>query len=150
MQVYVYYNLHKHAWSIKALAGKSKGLVIGYAKSVYLGNVKPKVSEAGRQRALREQQKNIHAGLVGDLLCVTDDSNLWRDYPYMGSTHVTQDTRRVTYDPYVCGHFVMKDEPTLAFQGAPTVMLLGKGQVFSWGADTMAIGQAKQLQLNIA
>ena len=95
MKVYVYYNLHKHKWSIKALEGKQKGLVIAHQDVVWLENAKPKVSEAGRQRVLREQRKNVHAGIVGDMVEFKyykhGGRNKWRD---------------VTYNPYKYKTFV--------------------------------------------
>lgn len=67
MKVFVYFNLHRYLWSIKALEGPRKGRVIGHARTVDLANVTFKVSEAGRQRVIRERKKNVHAGVVGDL-----------------------------------------------------------------------------------
>lgn len=67
MKCFVYYNLHRECWSLKALEGPSKGRVIGHAKYVDMANVTWKVSEAGRQRVLREKRKNVHAGAVGDI-----------------------------------------------------------------------------------
>ena len=49
MKVFVYYNLHKHLWSIKALEGPDKGRVVHYATSVLLRDPVAKVSEAGRR-----------------------------------------------------------------------------------------------------
>lgn len=67
MRVFVYYNLHKKLWSVKALEGPDKGKVIDRREFVFLRDVTPRVSESGRQRVLREQRKNVHAGLVGTL-----------------------------------------------------------------------------------
>lgn len=65
MKVFVYFNLHKKLWSIKALEGERKGKVIGHQHNVVLKRCTFKVSEAGRQRVLREKKKNVHAGIVG-------------------------------------------------------------------------------------
>ena len=67
IKVYVYFNLHKGCLSIKALSGTCKGLVVAHANILTLTDVTFKVSEAGRQRVLREQRKNVHAGVVGYL-----------------------------------------------------------------------------------
>jgi hypothetical protein len=61
-KVFVYYNLHKHTWSIRDCKTRR---VIGHSDHVLLFEVKPKVSQAGRERVLREQRKNVHAGLEG-------------------------------------------------------------------------------------
>ena len=65
LRCFVYYNLHKHVWSIKALEGSQKGRVIGHSDHVLLRYASGKVSEAGRQRVLRDKRKNVHAGIVG-------------------------------------------------------------------------------------
>jgi hypothetical protein len=67
MKVFVYFNLHKKVWSVKALEGENKGRVIQHASYLKLKNATFKVSEAGRQRVLREKRKNVHAGIVGYL-----------------------------------------------------------------------------------
>jgi len=64
-QVFVYWNLHKHCWSLRATHGVSKGRVIAHADLLMLRHVQPRVSEAGRRRVLAEGVKNVHAGLVG-------------------------------------------------------------------------------------
>lgn len=65
MKCFVYYNLHRKCWSLKAMDGDRKGRVIGHARYVDMTNVEWKVSEAGRQRVLREKRKNVHAGACG-------------------------------------------------------------------------------------
>ena len=67
LKVFVYFNLHRKLWSIKALEGPMKGRVIDHQRQVYLERCTFKVSEAGRQRVLRERKKNVHAGVVGYL-----------------------------------------------------------------------------------
>lgn len=68
MKVFVYFNLHKKLFSIKALEGSNKGRVIAHSSSVSLKDASCKVSEAGRQRVIKEKRKNVHAGVVGTLL----------------------------------------------------------------------------------
>lgn len=119
MKVFVYYNLHKKLWSIKALEGKDKGRVIAHRDAVTLFNTKPKVSEAGRQRVLREQKKNVHAGIVGD----------W----YHGGLNMDNlaftermKFKQVTYNPYKYETFVYKDDETCYTGGEITWMTYGK------------------------
>lgn len=86
MRVFVYFNLHKLLWSVRALEGPSKGRVIEHAREVYLVGCHFRVSEAGRQRVLRERRKNVHAGVVGRLA---------------GAAPVTaREGTRVSYNPY--------------------------------------------------
>ena len=65
MLVETYFNLHKKRFSVRACEGPDKGRVIAHRKAVCLLNVKFKVSEAGRQRVLKEQRKNVHAVMRG-------------------------------------------------------------------------------------
>lgn len=98
MKVFVYFNLHKKVFSVKALEGAQKGRVIAHQNALTLRDVTFKVSEAGRQRVLREQRKNVHAGVVG----------YWD-----GSVDpVIQEVNdiAVTYNPYKFNTFVLKDQ----------------------------------------
>jgi hypothetical protein len=94
-KVFAYRNLHRQCWSVKALEGPLKGRVIYHANDLTLGWCDFKVSQAGRQRVLREQKKNVHAGVVGYLTecgeIATDGIDL--DVP-------------ITYNPYKYGSFV--------------------------------------------
>jgi hypothetical protein len=92
MRVFVYFNLHKKVWSVKALEGEARGRVILHARELCLEDCAFKVSEAGRQRVLRERCKNVHAGVVGTL----------RDTLPAPVSCV----RRITYDPYRFSSFV--------------------------------------------
>ncbi|AGS82771.1 hypothetical protein ANNAL29_90 [Mycobacterium phage AnnaL29] len=109
MRVFVYWNLHRGMWSIKALEGPDKGRVIARHNHVVLRNVTGKVSEAGRQRVLREGRKNVHAGLVGELV--------------QGEAVVlSQDARKVTYNPRKYETFVYTDDEA-PFQGSDLAVL---------------------------
>jgi len=55
-RVDVYRNLHTGLWSIR-----HRGRVVMHASRVLLRDVRFVVSEAGRQRALRTGQRNVHA-----------------------------------------------------------------------------------------
>lgn len=61
-KVFVYRNLHKNCYSVKDWKTK---LVIAHVKEILLLDAEFKVSEAGRQRVLREKRKNVHAGVLG-------------------------------------------------------------------------------------
>jgi hypothetical protein len=65
LRVDVYRNLRKKCWSIRAMEGRRKGRVVAHADSLHLYHCKFHVSEAGRQRVLREKKKNVHAWVSG-------------------------------------------------------------------------------------
>jgi hypothetical protein len=111
MRVFVYYNLHKKVWSIKALEGESKGRVIRHAATLMLTDCTFKVSEAGRQRVLRERRKNVHAGVVGQLV---------------DPIVMTDAAIAVTYNPYLYESFVIS-ETTQSCHKADHVWFLDRG-----------------------
>ena len=103
MRVFVYFNLHKRCFSVKALEGSRKGRVIAHKDSLALYGATFKVSQAGRERVLRERKKNVHAGVVGiwsERKMVVDDLVV-----YEGIAN----GRQITYNPYKYDSFVFKD-----------------------------------------
>ncbi|AEL17872.1 hypothetical protein TRIXIE_88 [Mycobacterium phage Trixie] len=113
MRVFVYWNLHRGKWSVKALTGPNKGRVVYRTNGpLVLRNVTGKVSEAGRQRVLREGKKNVHAGIVGEW--VTGDS-----------VTIDATTRQVTYNPRKFETFVHTDDLS-PFQGSDVAVLSGR------------------------
>ena len=121
MKVFVYFNLHKKCFSIKALEGQFKGLVIGHTNSVLLSDVTFKVSQAGRSRVLAEKRKNVHAGVVGHMenkftaYAVTDR------YKMLGTA--------ITYNPYKYTSFVQRstEQPVHNAKWAALLAEGGKG-----------------------
>jgi L-fucose mutarotase/ribose pyranase (RbsD/FucU family) len=133
MKCFIYRNLHKkgYTYSIKALDGPHKGLVVGYGGRIVVKDVEFKVSEAGRRRCIRERKKNVHAGIVGELVSVYDleeripagivrDLNYWRE-----------DSTEVTYNPYKTNTFIAKKT------GQPVFFATS---VHFWGALVEAYG----------
>lgn len=90
MRVKVYFNLHKKTWSILHMTPKGWRLW-GHSPRVILSDVRWKVSEAGRQRVLRERRKNVHAFAIGTLM---DNENAPEG-----------DFKPVRYNPYECTSF---------------------------------------------
>ena len=84
MKVFVYYNLHRHCWSVKALEGDKKNRVIAHANYIELTESNPKVSKAGQARVRREKRKNVHAGLVGTLRVLSRNDEFLGDEFVLG------------------------------------------------------------------
>ncbi|QGJ89034.1 hypothetical protein SEA_QUEENB2_85 [Mycobacterium phage QueenB2] len=112
MRVFVYWNLHRGMWSVKALEGPDKGRVIARHQHVIVRNARGKVSEAGRQRVLRERKKNVHAGIVGELVAAD-------------VVELSPHARKVTYNPFKYSTFVYEDDET-PFEECSTAVLLHK------------------------
>lgn len=83
----VYKNLHRDCWSVRCASSR---LVIGHADTVFLKDAVPKISEAGRQRVIKEGRKNVHAVLRGVLADTSEE-------PFLGLG--------MTYNPYERGRF---------------------------------------------
>ena len=105
MKVFIYFNLRKKLWSVKALQGPDRGRVIKHCDSFTLEHAQFKVSESGRQRVLREKRKNVHAGIVG-IWCGAHGSghleNSVTYNPYKYNTFVDRQTEKPVY----CAHVV--------------------------------------------
>lgn len=99
MRVDVYWNLHKRCWSIR-----HKGRVIRHATYVHLQDVRFVVSEAGRQRVLREGRKNVHAFARGELVdAAKGEEFMSADRSYHRSY------KDVTYNPFKSASFYRRD-----------------------------------------
>ncbi len=88
MRVEVYYNLHKHLFSVR-----HKGKVISHSYDVQLEDVTFAVQKAGRDKVLREGVKNVHAFVRGTLV---------------ETTETIKNGTSVTYNPYKYKCFVNK------------------------------------------
>lgn len=88
--VRIYRNLHKQCLSV--LHRTEKGWRLWkHVHRLEVLNPVFKVSQAGRERVLREKRKNVHAFVEGD---------------FIGTTNVTSSNLRlVKYNPYVAGYF---------------------------------------------
>lgn len=115
MHVEVYRNLHNGKLSVRDRKTKR---VLAHCDEVTLAGVAFKVSQAGRERVLREGRKNVHAFACGKLLEYKGAT------PYKGRSiadHVWQwadgvkrkaiiGNRKVVYNPYKYRSFVVPDE----------------------------------------
>lgn len=116
MKVFVYRNLHQNCWSVKS---KETGRVIAHADEVQLSGVDYKVSQAGRERVLREKSKNVHAGLEGTLVDYDPLGGHLPTYPAAvfssdpSAKPGPADPVNITYNPYKYSQFVVKhsEEP---------------------------------------
>lgn len=100
----VYKNLTKDKYSIKCAKTK---LVVGYADTIDMVNCTFKVSEKGRQKVLREKQKNVHAYIIGEILsCEGFESRNGGEVVMRGYEIRPMHMWRVTYNPYYTKTFI--------------------------------------------
>lgn len=104
-KVEVYFNLHKHLWSVRSARS---GLVTDHVRVVaFPFGADFIVRESGRQRCLREGRKNVHAFVKGSGHYAGNDVEDWRRAMTM------PEDQRVTYNPRRAGyfHFAASGEP---------------------------------------
>lgn len=92
-RVRVYYNLHGNVWSVQHYIPGKGWRVREHLSSLILENVEFKVSEAGRQRVIREGRKNVHAYAIGWL-------SEREPYGYTGHLPCA------SYNPHKAAHFI--------------------------------------------
>ena len=114
MRVRLYRNLspqyrNQRAWSILAYEGPAKGKVIDVVDGAVLKDAKLVISEAGRQRVIRERSKNVHAFVDGTLVRAFPLDSLDADATGEDLAPRAGATVRISYDPYKAGHFVRFD-----------------------------------------
>lgn len=116
-RVMVYYNLHKHTFSVK-----NKTRIILHADYVRLGNVEFRVREGGKERVRDEKQKNVHAFVIGDLL----------DYCKYPCDNIPSEPNNkiVTYNPYKYDSFVYKETEIPIYNAKEVEMINLKNKLF--------------------
>ena len=91
MRVEVYFNLHKHVFSVRQC---STGRVILHTDKVHIRDPQFVVRKSGRDRVLREGKKNVHAFVRGEITHFDDFNPDYLDYSL------------VSYNPYKHDTFV--------------------------------------------
>jgi hypothetical protein len=112
MRVKLYRNLaHQYkgrrAWSIMADEGPKRGHVIAVVDGAVIKDVTFYVNESGRQRVIREQKKDVHAYVRGELERTYDIDTL---SPAAADALLKRGANvRVGYNPFKMGSFVRED-----------------------------------------
>lgn len=116
-KVMVYYNLHKHTFSVTY-----QNKVIIHADYVKLGDVEFRVRRGGQERVKKEKSKNVHAFVIGTLLD-------YCDYPCDNIPMPSSD-KVVTYNPYKHNSFVFKDSEEPVYYAQEVDMINSKDKLF--------------------
>jgi hypothetical protein len=118
-----------NVFSVKALEGPLKNRVIGHSNCLFLENCELVVSETGRKRVLKTKQKNVHAGVVGNLVAVsgyrTRLHNAGIDFDGMNEEAWLKKYAPgipITYNPYLYSSFVIEGTKA-AIRKADKVMI---------------------------
>ena len=92
-RVYVYFNLHKKVWSVR-----QSGRIVEHTKHIKLRDCRFLVSQAGREKVLREKKKNVHAGVSGYVINSIPEYRIFSE-------------AKLTYNPYRYKGFVAVNDP---------------------------------------
>lgn len=144
MRVRLYRNLsaqyrQQHAWSLMAYEGKRKGLVIDIVDGAVLADAEFVVSEAGRQRVLRDKAKNVHAFVQGDLVKSYKLNTLPKDADGNDIAPGHAVDSRIGYDPYKLKKMIREDcqEPV---EYSPLVVAAPRGVYAHFDEDCTGRG----------
>lgn len=96
MKVRVYYNLHKGCLSVQGRTKKG-WRVWKHTTEIMLKDVTFSVSQAGRERVIREGRKNVHAFVVGTLVDTCSTSVRVTYNPYLYDSFVEESSKRPVY-----------------------------------------------------
>ena len=116
-RVMVYYNLHKHTFSVTY-----SGKVIIHADYVKLDDVEFRVREGGKSKVRDEKRKNVHAFVIGNLI----------DYCEFPCEDLAEpeDSVVVTYDPYKYDSFVVKETGEPVYNASEVEMVNLKNKIY--------------------
>ena len=116
-KVMVYYNLHKHTFSISR-----NGRVIAHADYVKLTDVEFRVRQGGREKVVREKSKNVHSFVIGTLedYCKFPCDNL----PSEPNSNI------VTYNPYKYNSYVIKDTEEPIYSAGEVELINLRNKIF--------------------
>lgn len=115
--VRVYRNLPKPPYySIRAEEGPDNGLVLGHAKAVIIEDVKFLVGQKSRNTVLRNGVRGVHAYAVGRFVGA---------YEVPPEEYLADTVNKVTYQPFVYGHFFDRREPLVPVTELNACCLVG-------------------------
>jgi hypothetical protein len=116
-KVKVYYNLHKHTFSVQ-----KNNLVVLHADYVKLEDVEFRVRQGGMEKVRQEKSKNVHAFVIGYLVDFCEYP--CDDIPEEPTGDV------VTYNPYKYDSFVYKETEEPVFNAKEVDLINSKNKLF--------------------
>jgi hypothetical protein len=115
-KVMVYYNLHKHTFSVQ-----KNGIVVFHADYLKLKDVEFRVRVGGKEKVRKEKSKNVHAFVIG----ILED---FCEFPCEDMTEPVGEI--VTYNPYLYDSFVYKKTKEPVYNANEVVMINSKNKIF--------------------
>lgn len=115
-KVMVYFNLHKHTFSVKY-----QEKVIMHADYVKLDDVEFRVRVGGKEKVRQEKSKNVHAFVIGTLV----------DYCEYPCENIPESEGEiVTYNPYKYDSFVYKNSEQPIYYASEVDMINSRNKIF--------------------
>jgi hypothetical protein len=116
-RVKVYYNLHKHTFSVQ-----KNGLVVLHADYIKLEDVEFKVRPGGREKVRQEKSKNVHAFVNGTLI----------DFCQYPCDDIPEEPVGdiITYNPYKYDTFVYRETEEPVIYATEVDMINSKNKIF--------------------
>ena len=116
-RVKVYYNLHKHTFSVQ-----KNGLVVLHADYIKLEDVEFKVRPGGREKVRQEKSKNVHAFVNGTLI----------DFCQYPCDDIPEEPVGdiITYNPYKYDTFVYRETEEPVLYATEVDMINSKNKIF--------------------
>jgi hypothetical protein len=116
-RVMVYYNLHKHTFSVQ-----KNGIVVFHVDYLKLKDVEFRVRVGGKEKVRKEKSKNVHAFVIG----ILED---FCEYPCeeMPEEPVGE---IITYNPYLYDSFVFRKTKEPVYNANEVVMINSKNKIF--------------------
>lgn len=116
-RVMVYYNLHKHTFSVQ-----KAGLVILHADYLKLSDVEFRVRKGGLEKVRKQKTKNVHAFVIG----IIEDFCMYpcQELPLPPNDNI------ITYNPYKHESFVIKQTDDPIHTANEVEMINDKNKIF--------------------
>ena len=116
-KVKVYYNLHKHTFSVQ-----KNNLVVLHADYIKLEDVEFRVRQGGMEKVRQEKSKNVHAFVIGTLVDFCDYP--CDDIPEEPTGDI------VTYNPYKYDSFIYRETEEPVFNAKEVDLINSKNKLF--------------------
>jgi len=116
-KVMVYYNLHKHTFSVQ-----KNGLVVLHADFVVLSDVEFRVRRGGKEKVRKEKSKNVHAFVIG----MIED---YCEYPCENIPNL-DGGQVISYNPYVNDSFVIRSTQEPIYQASQVALVNGSNKIY--------------------
>jgi hypothetical protein len=116
-KVKVYYNLHKHTFSVQ-----KNNLVVLHADYIKLEDVEFRVRQGGMEKVRQEKSKNVHAFVIGTLVDFCEYP--CDDIPEEPTGDI------VTYNPYKYDSFVYRETEEPVFNANEVDLINSKNKLF--------------------